>query len=59
MWQFLARNKPVAAMLGVLAVAAIVAIVMATKGSGHHVVEDRTEEPDDISDDPHIFATEM
>ncbi|XP_028165174.1 protein-glucosylgalactosylhydroxylysine glucosidase isoform X1 [Ostrinia furnacalis] len=57
MWQFLARNKQVAAMLGVLGVAAIVVIVLSTKGSSHYLVENQPEETDDISNDPHIFST--
>lgn len=57
MWQFLARNKQVAAMLGVLAIAAIVVILMATRGSGYSVIEGPMDETKDISDDPRVFAS--
>lgn len=57
MWQFLARNKHVAAMLGVLGVAAVVVIVLTTRGASHYVVESRPEETEDVSSDPHVFST--
>ncbi|KAJ2953896.1 hypothetical protein O0L34_g1527 [Tuta absoluta] len=57
MWQFLARNKQVAAMLGLLTVAAVVVALLATRGSGYSVVNAITEEAEDISQDPHIFAS--
>lgn len=56
MWQFLAQNKQVAAMLGLLTVAAVVVIVLATKGASYSVVESLIEETDDVSDDPHVFS---
>ncbi|XP_049885269.1 protein-glucosylgalactosylhydroxylysine glucosidase [Pectinophora gossypiella] len=57
MWQFLANNKQVAAMLGLLTVAAVVVIVLATKGGSYSVVARTWEESDDVSPDPHVFST--
>ncbi|XP_047987690.1 protein-glucosylgalactosylhydroxylysine glucosidase [Leguminivora glycinivorella] len=57
MWNFLARNKQVAAMLGVLALAAVVVVVLTTKGASSNVVEKGPEEAEDVSDDPYIFST--
>ncbi|XP_047545214.1 protein-glucosylgalactosylhydroxylysine glucosidase [Vanessa atalanta] len=57
MWNFLARNKQVAAMLGLLAAAALVVIFLTTRGGGHTVVEKFMDETEDISDEAHIFST--
>jgi hypothetical protein len=57
MWQFLARNKHVAAMLAVLGVAAVVVVILATKGESHRPSDSHLDETEDISDDPHIFST--
>lgn len=51
------QNKQVAAMLGLLTVASIVVIFVATKKSNYTVVRDPLEEPDDVSDKAHIFST--
>lgn len=59
MWSFLARNKQVAAMLGLLSVAAIVAICLATKGGGSSSNEDPSDETEDFSNDTHIFSAHM
>lgn len=56
MWHFLARNKQVAVMLGVLAVAAFVVVVLATRGASIGVVEVASVETDDVSNDPHVFS---
>ncbi|CAH2067404.1 unnamed protein product, partial [Iphiclides podalirius] len=57
MWHFLARNKQAAVMLGLLAVAAFVVVVLATRGASIGVVEVTAAETDDVSDDPHVFST--
>lgn len=57
MWQFLGRNKQVAAMLGVLALAAFVVVVIATKRHDYKVTDVTPAETDDISKDPYIFST--
>lgn len=57
MWQFLAKNKQVAAMLGLLAVAALVVIFLSTRGSNNTIVKADAEETKDVSEDPHIFST--
>ncbi|CAK1602766.1 unnamed protein product [Parnassius mnemosyne] len=57
MWHFLARNKQAAVMLGLLAVAAFVVVVLATKGASIAIVENLSTETDDISNDPHLFST--
>lgn len=57
MWNFLARNKQVAAMLGLLAVAAVVTIVLTTKGGGGYAAEiNGVEEPEDISPASYVFS---
>lgn len=43
-------------MLGLLAVAAVVVVVLTTRGASHST-EQFIEEAEDVSDDPHIFAT--
>ncbi|KAI8428264.1 hypothetical protein MSG28_002481 [Choristoneura fumiferana] len=43
-------------MLGLLAVAAIAAVVLTTRGATHST-EEIVEEAEDVSDDPHIFST--
>lgn len=58
MWNFLARNKQVAAMMGLLTVAALVVIFLTTKGGGGHIdVEHLEVETEDVSGDAHIFST--
>lgn len=57
MWHFLAKNKQVAAMLGLLAVAAIVVVFLSTRGSNYTTVEAQVEESVDVSDDAHVFST--
>ncbi|CAG9133486.1 unnamed protein product [Plutella xylostella] len=57
MWQFLARNKQAAAMVGVLLVAAVVVIVLSTRGSGKPAEEAAPAEPEDISEDPFEFSS--
>lgn len=58
MWNFLARNKQVAAMMGLLAAAALVVIYLTTRGGGGHVdVEHLEVESEDVSGDAHIFST--
>lgn len=57
MWQFLAKNKQVAAMLGLLAVAAIVVVFLSTRGSNYMHVEAQVDETEDVSEDAHIFST--
>ncbi|XP_039765165.1 protein-glucosylgalactosylhydroxylysine glucosidase [Pararge aegeria] len=56
MWNFLARNKQVAAMLGLLGAAALVVIFLATRGRGHVIVEQFLVETEDVSEDPYIFS---
>ncbi|XP_045486467.1 protein-glucosylgalactosylhydroxylysine glucosidase [Pieris rapae] len=57
MWHFLARNRPVAAMLAVLIAAALVVVFLATKGASYNVVEKLPVETNDVSEDPTIFST--
>ncbi|XP_072937087.1 protein-glucosylgalactosylhydroxylysine glucosidase [Epargyreus clarus] len=57
MWHFLAKNKQVAAMLGLLAVAALVVIGMTTRSTSYAVVEPALAETEDVSEDAHIFST--
>lgn len=57
MWQFLAKNKQVAAMLGLLAVAAIVVVFLSTRGSSYMIGEAQAEEAVDVSEDAHVFST--
>ncbi|XP_013201193.2 protein-glucosylgalactosylhydroxylysine glucosidase [Amyelois transitella] len=56
MWQFLARNRQIAVMLGILVVAAIVALVVASTAARREHNRYKSEEPDDISTDPHVFS---
>lgn len=56
MWGFLARNKQVAAMLGLLTAAAVVVIFLATRGRGHVIVEQFLVETEDVSEVPYIFS---
>ncbi|XP_045763177.1 protein-glucosylgalactosylhydroxylysine glucosidase [Maniola jurtina] len=56
MWNFLARNKQVAAMLGLLAAAALVVIFLTTRGRGHVIVEQILVETEDVSESPYIFS---
>ncbi|CAH0726149.1 unnamed protein product, partial [Brenthis ino] len=58
MWNFLVRNKQVAAMLGVLAAAALAVIILTTKSSGHSIVERYSmDETEDVSKEDYIFST--
>ncbi|XP_032530188.2 protein-glucosylgalactosylhydroxylysine glucosidase [Danaus plexippus] len=57
MWSFLAKNKQVAAMLGLLAAASLVVIVLTTRGRTHTVVEQFPVETEDVSDKAYIFST--
>lgn len=57
MWYFLAKNKQVVAMVGLLSAAAAVVIVLATKGGRADTTDDAQEEPEDISTDPRLFAS--
>lgn len=45
-------------MLGLLSGAAIVVIILATKGTRHSTANNLFEETEDISDEAHIFATD-
>ncbi|XP_041984111.1 protein-glucosylgalactosylhydroxylysine glucosidase-like isoform X1 [Aricia agestis] len=56
MWNFLVRNKQVAAMLAILVAAALVVIFMTTKGSSYSVVERVAAETEDVSNEAHIFS---
>lgn len=51
------RNKQVAAMLGVLTVAAILVVFLATRGANYTAAEDPLQETEDVSDKAHIFST--
>ncbi|XP_075992674.1 protein-glucosylgalactosylhydroxylysine glucosidase [Anticarsia gemmatalis] len=57
MWHFLAQNKQVAAMLGLLSAAALVTIILATKGVSYAIADNGKEETEDISPVAHIFST--
>lgn len=57
MWYFLAKNKQVAAMVGLLGAAAAVVIVLATKGGRAGTATEAHEETEDVSTDPRVFAT--
>lgn len=57
MWNFLARNKQVAAMLGLLSLAAVVAIILTTKGASNAAEDIGLEETEDISPASHVFST--
>lgn len=57
MWTFLAHNKQVAAMLGLLSVAAVVAIILTTKGVSNAAEDSGKEETEDISPAAHVFST--
>ncbi|XP_059058126.1 protein-glucosylgalactosylhydroxylysine glucosidase isoform X1 [Achroia grisella] len=57
MWYFLKRNKQVAAMLGILSIAAVIVIILATRTTSHSTDENSSDETDDVSDDPSIFST--
>ncbi|CAB3230488.1 unnamed protein product [Arctia plantaginis] len=57
MWNFLARNKQAAAMLGLLSVAAVVTIILTTKGVSHALANHGMDETEDISPAAHIFST--
>lgn len=57
MWNFLARNKQAAAMLGLLSAAAVVTIILATKGVSRALANHEVDETEDISPAAHIFST--
>lgn len=57
MWNFLNRNKQVAAMLGLLSGAALVTIILATRGVSKAKADEGIEEPEDVSPATHIFST--
>lgn len=57
MWHFLAQNKQAAAMLGLLSVAAVVAIILTTKGVSNAKADDGMVETEDISPAAHIYST--
>lgn len=57
MWNFLARNKQVGAMLGLLSVAAVLTIILTTKGGSHAEENNGVEEPEDVSPATHVFST--
>ncbi|XP_053605978.1 protein-glucosylgalactosylhydroxylysine glucosidase [Plodia interpunctella] len=57
MWELLTRHRHIAVMLGILVVAAIVALVVASTAARRDQAKYRSlEEPDDVSTDPHIFS---
>lgn len=57
MWQFMAKNKQVAAMLGLLVVAAIVVVFLSTRGSNYMHADAQVDETEDVSEDAHVFST--
>ncbi|GBP95416.1 Protein-glucosylgalactosylhydroxylysine glucosidase [Eumeta japonica] len=57
MLAFLSRNKQAAAMLGLLAVAALLVVGLTTKGGTHYSVRKPEPEPEDISHDPFVFSS--
>lgn len=44
-------------MLGVLVLAAILVVFLATKGSNQTITRDPLEETEDVSDKAHMFST--
>nr|XP_049691823.1 protein-glucosylgalactosylhydroxylysine glucosidase [Helicoverpa armigera] len=57
MWNFLARNKQVGAMLGLLSIAAVVTIVLTTRGGSNAAEDIGSSETEDISPASHVFST--
>lgn len=57
MWQFLAQNKQVTAMVGLLAITAFIVAIIATRSGGNNNERAVPDETEDISADSHVFST--
>lgn len=51
-----ANNNPVATMMGLRAVTAVVAVFLFTRGSNYMNVKAQVDETEDVSKDVHVFS---